>query len=110
MKENHLRDIFNKAVELTGDEQSAFLDNACGGDDALRAEVESLLGHYTTKGTVQDAPAGTNQQGDSVAQQVDTFTEFKRDSWMTEAVEFVTGRGYKVPEDERPQASTPSTQ
>jgi hypothetical protein len=48
--------------------------------------------------------------GDCVAQQVDTFTEFKRDSWMTEAVELVTGRGYKVPEDERPQASSPSTQ
>ena len=53
MTDDHLRDIFNQAVELTGADRTAFLDEACGADDALRAEVESLLQHYATEATVQ---------------------------------------------------------
>ena len=37
-------DIFNKAVEITDPaEQAVFLDQACAGDEKLRAEVDALL-------------------------------------------------------------------
>lgn len=36
-------ELYHQAVELDGDERSAFLDRACGGDAAARREVESLL-------------------------------------------------------------------
>ena len=70
MNNDKLRDIFNQAVELTGTDRTEYLDEACGADDALRSEVESLLGHYATEATVQDnttdAPPGTYQQGDTI--------------------------------------------
>lgn len=36
-------DLFLEARELPSDERTAFLDRVCGAEDALRAEVESLL-------------------------------------------------------------------
>ena len=38
-----IRDLFEDALLLAGDERSAFLDKACGEDEDLRAEVASLL-------------------------------------------------------------------
>src|SRR4051812_29135405 len=38
-----VKSIFGRAVELAAAERAAFLDHACGGDQTLRAEVESLL-------------------------------------------------------------------
>jgi serine/threonine protein kinase len=35
--------IFFQALELSGDERSAFLDRACGDDSKLRSQVEGLL-------------------------------------------------------------------
>ncbi len=37
--------LFDRAVELPAADRTAFLDRACGADDALRAEVEGLLAH-----------------------------------------------------------------
>jgi tRNA A-37 threonylcarbamoyl transferase component Bud32 len=39
--------IFLEAVELTGDQRLSYLAEACGSDQALRREVESLLRHHT---------------------------------------------------------------
>ena len=36
--------LFHAALELKGQERSAFLEEACGNDESLRREVESLLG------------------------------------------------------------------
>ncbi|MEM7230137.1 MAG: serine/threonine-protein kinase [Planctomycetota bacterium] len=36
-------DIFSRARRLTGDDRKSLLDEACGADNDLRAEVESLL-------------------------------------------------------------------
>ena len=36
-------DLFESAIELDVDERASFLDEACGGDDDLRAAVESML-------------------------------------------------------------------
>ena len=38
-----IEDIFNGSVELPKDDRALFLDKACGEDQELRAEVESLL-------------------------------------------------------------------
>jgi len=46
MSESRLRaaaDIFADVLELSGIERAVFLERACGGDVAVRAEVESLL-------------------------------------------------------------------
>jgi hypothetical protein len=37
--------LFNGAADLGGTEREAYLEAACGGDRALRAEVEELLAH-----------------------------------------------------------------
>ena len=36
-------EVFDAAVQLRSDERNAYLDEACSGDPALRAEVASLL-------------------------------------------------------------------
>jgi Tol biopolymer transport system component len=38
-----IRDVLEKALELTPDERSAFLNQACSSDASLRQEVETLL-------------------------------------------------------------------
>src|SRR6478736_2765150 len=46
-----LRALFDEAAEIKSAEgRRAFLDQACGGDDALRAEVEELLRSDETAG------------------------------------------------------------
>ena len=39
-------ELFHRALEHDPDERPRFLDDACGGDAALRAEVDSLLAHH----------------------------------------------------------------
>lgn len=47
--------IFEHAHPLRGDEQSAYLDEACGGDAELRYRAEALLREDSTGGaTLQD--------------------------------------------------------
>jgi tetratricopeptide (TPR) repeat protein len=48
---SRLEDLFHRAAELPAPERAVFLDSACAGDAALRAEIESLLHN--------DAPPGT---------------------------------------------------
>jgi hypothetical protein len=38
-----LREILDQASELSPDKRPAFLTEACGGNEQLRAEIESLL-------------------------------------------------------------------
>src|SRR5512141_561201 len=40
-----VEEIFGAAAELPAAERAAYLDRACGTDEALRREVESLLSH-----------------------------------------------------------------
>jgi serine/threonine protein kinase len=57
--ESHRRicNLYNSASELATAERSAFLDEACGGDEALRREVESLLAARDKAGDYFAAPA-----------------------------------------------------
>src|SRR6516225_2349652 len=50
-------DLADSASELAGEAQSAFLDNVCAGDDALRTEVESLLESDQKAASFIDEPA-----------------------------------------------------
>ncbi|MHC4140528.1 MAG: serine/threonine protein kinase [Planctomycetota bacterium] len=44
------REIFFEAVELPAEQRSALLEDRCGNDESLRAEVESLLAHHQEAG------------------------------------------------------------
>jgi tetratricopeptide (TPR) repeat protein len=52
-------ELFLKALELSGaGERQQFLDGACAGDAALRAEVEALLDASLRAGSFLESPAG----------------------------------------------------
>ena len=50
--------IFHQAADLSPGARSAFLSEACAGDDSLRKEVESLLHHESEDGSTFVGPAG----------------------------------------------------
>jgi hypothetical protein len=52
-----VRQIFEAALERPREERAAFLDVACAGRPALRAEVASLLGAHDTTSEFIEAPA-----------------------------------------------------
>ena len=57
--------IFKAAVKLPPDRRAAYLDQACGSDAELRAEIESLLhAHDATGGFLEDVPAGPDPTED----------------------------------------------
>ena len=50
--------LFHAALEREGDDRAAFLADACGGDEALRCELESLLAQpASTQASFLNAPA-----------------------------------------------------
>jgi len=55
--EQNPKEIFNQALELSDPEkQAAFLDEACAGDDKLRAEVDALIEWDSEAGSFMDFP------------------------------------------------------
>src|SRR6266436_5857559 len=51
-------DLFLKALEMrSGGERQEYLDGACAGDAALRAEVEALLEASAQAGSFLESPA-----------------------------------------------------
>ncbi len=59
--------LFSGAIRLEGDERRRFLDEACAGNEALRAEVESLLAH--------DAAASRLLGTDAIGQRMRVLVE-----------------------------------
>src|SRR5690242_17254740 len=51
-----LKELFNSALECEPDQREAFLRQACGQDESLRTEVESLLSSYQQTGSPLDEP------------------------------------------------------
>ena len=45
-QQDRVTDIFNSALEHNPTERNEFVRQACGHDDALQAEIESLLHRY----------------------------------------------------------------
>ena len=74
MSQDHtkVQKIFDAAVELPPAERKPFLDMICDDDDALRAEVESLLEHRFTQANTadedvqSDSPSLDYQAGDTI--------------------------------------------
>jgi serine/threonine protein kinase len=52
-----LKSIFNRALEVEPARRAAFLNQACVGDDMLRAEVESLLASHDQSAGFLEQPA-----------------------------------------------------
>jgi len=54
---NTLKELFGAALELDPGKRSAFLRDACGSDESLRAELESLLASYKRTATSEEKPS-----------------------------------------------------
>ncbi len=46
-RDKRISELFLTACDMTAEGREAFLDQACAGDAELRAEVESLLAHWS---------------------------------------------------------------
>jgi hypothetical protein len=58
-RHQHIKRLFLAAVELSPSEQEAFLGMACGTDEELRREIQSLLDNHRTQTLLEStAPAG----------------------------------------------------
>jgi serine/threonine protein kinase len=49
-------ELFTEAIQLPSEEQPAFLDRACGGDEALRRKIEALLKSNERAGSFLEQP------------------------------------------------------
>jgi eukaryotic-like serine/threonine-protein kinase len=54
-----INDLFHRALEQPADRRRAFLDESCGGDEALRDEVASLLASHERAADFIEEPAQT---------------------------------------------------
>src|SRR5262245_44530812 len=52
-----IKEVYNRALDLGGDEREGFLAETCGDDDYLRREVQSLLSAHEDAGTFLQSPA-----------------------------------------------------
>src|SRR5215510_11058990 len=52
-----IKEIYDHALDLSNDEREGFLAEACGEDDDLRREVESLLAAHEDAGSFLQSPA-----------------------------------------------------
>ncbi|MGH8241852.1 MAG: protein kinase domain-containing protein [Steroidobacteraceae bacterium] len=59
-----VKDVFSSAIVLPEGERQAFLDDACGGELALLAEVRSLLDAHAIEDAIVDRPAVALVAGD----------------------------------------------
>ena len=50
--------IFTEALKVTPLKRAAFLDQACGGDEELRGQVEALLNAHDRLGSFLEEPPG----------------------------------------------------
>jgi hypothetical protein len=54
---NQIKEIYDRALDLNGEEREGFLAEACDDDDDLRCEVESLLAAHVDAGSFLQSPA-----------------------------------------------------
>src|SRR5262245_39431157 len=65
-----IKEIYDRALELSRDEREGFLAEACAGADELRHEVESLLAAHDDAGTFLQSPAVEAAAREIVADEV----------------------------------------
>jgi len=68
-----VQDLFLAALERDGDERAAFLADACGTDEDLRTEVESLLGAHEGAGLLDDLSEAPPSQPDPGGGQIGAY-------------------------------------
>jgi len=56
---HRVKEVFEEALGHAPEERSAFLGQACGADDLLHSEVNSLLSSYEQETGFMETPAGT---------------------------------------------------
>ena len=79
---NRISDLYHQALERTLEERSAFLQEACDGDAALRQEIESLLGYQPASAVFLETPAalvasdlaGTPDKSQMIGRQLGPYT------------------------------------
>jgi hypothetical protein len=80
---DRVQDLFDRAVLLPAEQRAAFLETACAGNPALRAEVESLLAcdlDFTEcAGDLLDAARSLNQWQEVKPEQKRLKTPAKRE-------------------------------
>jgi eukaryotic-like serine/threonine-protein kinase len=54
---DHLKELFDEAVNLSADQRAAYLDKVCGDDAALRAELQRLLDADEQANSFMNMPA-----------------------------------------------------
>jgi len=52
-----IKEVYDRALDLSGDAREGFLAEACGDDEDMRREVESLLAAHEVAGTFLQAPS-----------------------------------------------------
>jgi len=52
-----IKEVYDRALDLRDEERAGFLAEACGDDDDLRREVQSLLAAHADAGTFLESPA-----------------------------------------------------
>src|SRR6185436_6346868 len=52
-----VKEIFHSALQYEPVQRSVFVSSACGGDELLRKEVESVSSSHEKDGTFMDSPA-----------------------------------------------------
>jgi serine/threonine protein kinase len=72
--------LYHEALELPADQRAAFLDGACGGDDALRREAEALVaghengGDFLSRGAAEIVASGhTARTADLLGQTIGRY-------------------------------------
>lgn len=68
-----VKEIFAGASEIDAAHVGAYLDEACGSDTALRAEVVSLLGAHAAEDAIVDRPATAQAIGELFAAEEDRW-------------------------------------
>ena len=56
-RRNQISELYHAALALPVGERSGFVKEACEGDEALRQEVESLLGYESASARFLETPA-----------------------------------------------------
>src|SRR2546421_3617993 len=56
-RSQQIDEIFQAALDLAADQRTAYLDQACAGDEDLRDQVESLISSYEQAGSFIEQPA-----------------------------------------------------
>ncbi|HYR87043.1 MAG TPA: hypothetical protein VE422_23380 [Terriglobia bacterium] len=59
----HIKALFQAALEIEESQRKAFIDRACNGDSSLQQEIESLLRSYNQTSQFMEPPSADEEYG-----------------------------------------------